>query len=249
MDFRPSNSVPSTTLCDLPAELLLEIIQRLDNPALVNLALTYHHLHFLALETFFSNNDICDPKAGWLVAYKAPVEALPALRKALYVQWLDQLHYSFNPPIDRIIEQVRDFRAFIARLPPIRLVRLQYFSAVDYHVLYGQGKAQVLNPVWKEEFQSLLDLVLEKGCRELFVQGGETIIGLYLQQGDVAESSVDDVGVISSDINVRGRKPRKSLFGKARLEVTHAPVLPASNTKPVQISIHSDMLLQSPFLE
>lgn len=268
---------PSTTLCDLPGELLMEIIQRLDNPALVNLGLTCHHLHFLALNTFFSNNDIHDPKGGWLVAYKTPVETLPALRSALFVRRLDQLHYYFNPPVDRMIEETRDLVALISRMPTIGLVKL-HFSTVDQHFNFGGGEPRILDTVlWKEALQSLLELVLEKGCHELYVQGGETLIGLYPKQGDDVESQdVDDVRVIPPDLDVSRRRQRKNLFGKLRLgsflgfvnrffapvqnvilrvetlsgdKVTHSATQPVRNLNPAKISIHSDILLRNPFLE
>ncbi|KIM41252.1 hypothetical protein M413DRAFT_445291 [Hebeloma cylindrosporum] len=69
-----SDAVSDTTatLCGLPIELLLEIIQRLDNPALLNLALTCRRMHPFALDIFFSANHIQDPKSGWLAAYRRP---------------------------------------------------------------------------------------------------------------------------------------------------------------------------------
>jgi hypothetical protein len=167
------------TFCDLPAELLFEIVQRLDNPALLSLGLTCHCVHSLALDTFFTNNKICDPKSGWLIAYKTPVETLPALRNALFVQKLDQLHYYFNPPVEIMLEEVRDLHALISRMPTTGLVKL-HFSVMDHHFGFGRGEPQVLNSeVWKKEFQRLLDLILEKGCSELYVEGGEKLIGLY----------------------------------------------------------------------
>jgi len=168
------------TLCDLPTELLLQIIQHLDNPALLNLGLTCRCVNTLALDAFFVNNYIRNPKLGWLVAYNTPVETLPALRNALFIRTLDELHYYFNPGINRMIKEVKDLRAFISRMPTIELVNL-HFSVVDNH--FATEEPQVLNlEVWKKEFQGLLDLVLEKGCDELYVQGGKTLIGLYPEQ-------------------------------------------------------------------
>ena len=180
-----SDSDPSaiTTLCDLPAELLLEIVQHLDNPALLNLGLTCRCMQSAALCTFFTNNDICDPVAGWLVAYKTPVETLPALRGALFIQRMDQLHYYFNPGVKRMIGEVQDLHALISRMPAIGLVKL-YFSVVDN--CFMRGEHEVLNPkVWKKEFQGLLEAILEKGCYDLYVQGGEKLIELYPE--DIAE--------------------------------------------------------------
>ena len=177
-----SDSVQNTvaTLCDLPAEILLEIIQHLDNPALLSLGRTCRCVHTLALDTLFSNNNIRDPKSGWLTAYKTPVETLPALRIALFIQKLDHLHYYFNSPFERMLEEVRDLRALISRMPTIETVKL-HFSVVDGHFGGAGGKFQTLDPeVWKNEFQGLLDVVLEKGCYELYVEGGTTLVPQHI---------------------------------------------------------------------
>jgi hypothetical protein len=158
-------------------EILLEIVQRLDNPALLNLGLACRCVHSLALETLFANNGIRDLKSGWLVAYETSVETLPALRNALFVQKLDMLDYYFNPPVERMLEEVRDLRALISRLPTIRVVNL-LFTVVDWH--FVEEGPRVLNSAeWKKEFQGLLNLVLEKGCHKLCVQGGAKLIKLY----------------------------------------------------------------------
>jgi len=174
-----SDSDPNTTatLCDLPTELLLEIIQHLDNPALLNLGLTCRCVNTLALDTFFVNNNIGNPKLGWLIAYDTPVETLPALCNALFVRKLDQVHYHFNPGMNRMIKEVKDLHALISRMPTIKRVKL-HFSLADHY--FARGEPQVVNlQVWKKEFQGLLDLVLEKGCDELYVEGGKTLLELY----------------------------------------------------------------------
>ena len=166
------------TLCDLPVELLLEIIQRLDNPALLSLGLACRCVHALALDTLFSKNNIRNPRSGWLTAYQTPVETLPALRNALFIQELDELNYYFNPPVERMLNEVRDLRALMSRMPTARLVKL-HFSVVDHHFGVAGREPQGLNAeVWKKEFQGLLDVVLEKGCNELYVEDGVTLIGL-----------------------------------------------------------------------
>ena len=106
-----------------------------------------------------------------------PVETLPALRNALFVQKLDELSYSFNPPVERMLEEVRDLRALISRMPTTGFVNLSFF-VVDIHFMSSQP--QVLDPeVWKKEFQGLLDIILEKGCSQLYVWGGAELIKFY----------------------------------------------------------------------
>ncbi|KIM41251.1 hypothetical protein M413DRAFT_445290 [Hebeloma cylindrosporum] len=154
-------------------------------------------------------------------------------------------------------------------MPTTGIVKL-HFSVVDHHLGIPGGERQViLKPkVWKEEFQGLLDVVLEKGCYELHVQGGATLIGLY-------PSGAEFEDIRASDVSVRRRRQGKSLFGKARLgpfmefmnrvcappiqnlkpqtpggkRGTHSPISLIHNTKPIKVSIHSDMLLRNPFLE
>jgi len=224
----------TTTLCDLPMDLLLEIIQHLDNPALLSLGLTCRCVSFLALDTFFANNNIHDPRSGWLIAYNTPVETLPAFRNALFLRRLEQVHYYFNPGVERMLGEVRDLHALISRMPTISVVKL-HFSVVDGY--FAREERQVLNSeVWKKEFQGLLDLVLEKGCYELFVRDGASLIGLYPEH--VVEFSDVEGGfcfilsppclifavarekAIESDLNLnvgRKKRKRKNLLGAVQL--------------------------------
>ena len=200
-----SNSVQNTvaTLCDLPVEILLGIIQHLDNPALLSLGRTCRCVHTLALDTLFFNNNIRDPKSGWLTAYETPVETLPALRIALFIHKLDQLQYYFNPPFERMLEEVRDLRALISRMPTIGTVKLHFF-VVDRHFGGVGGKIQTLDQeVWKKEFQGLLDVALEKGCYELYVEGGAALVRVYPQH-------VVEIPDIGSELNFFILPPRLS---------------------------------------
>ena len=208
-----------TTFCDLPMEILLEIVQHLDNPALLSLGLACRCVHSFALETLFANNNIRDPKSGWLVAYKTPVETLPALRNALFVQKLDVLHYYFNPPVERMLEEVRDLRALISRMPTAGLVKL-HFSVVDQHSV--EGDPQVLNSAeWKKEFQGLLNTVLKKGCHELYVQGGAKLIKLYSKRVVDVEGgfSFSPPPNLSHFRRFRGRYPECHQQWKAKEEM------------------------------
>jgi riboflavin biosynthesis pyrimidine reductase len=39
--------------------------------------------------------------------------------------------------------------------------------------------------VWEKELQGLLDVILEKGCQELHVEGGKNLIRLYPGTNDM----------------------------------------------------------------
>jgi len=179
--FRAYPSATSATLCDLPAELILEIVHRLDNPALLNLGLTCRFMQRVAFCTLFADNKICEPTAGWLGASNAPIEILPALRCALFIQWFSQVDYYFNTGVERMLREVQELRGFISRMPAINSVKL-HFSAVHNNFGLLGHERQGLNPtVWQKKLQGLLEVVLEKGCSELHVDGGQKLIELYVE--------------------------------------------------------------------
>ena len=61
-------------------------------------------------------------------------------------------------------------RAVISCMPTTALVKPHFF-VVDHHFGVAGREPQGLNAeVWKQEFQGLLDVVLEKGCYELYVE-------------------------------------------------------------------------------
>ena len=121
-------------------------------------------------------------------------------------------------------------------MPITGLIKL-YFSVVDHHFGFERGEPQVLNPeVWKKESQDLLDIVLEKGCNELYVEGREKLIGLDPKcVVDFRTSKVSFVlfcyptclifaaardiqNAIESDFKVRRKKQKwKNLLGPVQL--------------------------------
>jgi len=85
-----------------------------------------------------------------------------------------------------MLGEVHDLRALISRMPTIRFVSLDLMS-VDAHFI--NGVPQVLDPqVWKKEFQGLLDLILEKGCYNLCVQGGVRFIEFYSKDAEFPQA-------------------------------------------------------------
>ncbi|KIM41224.1 hypothetical protein M413DRAFT_27617 [Hebeloma cylindrosporum] len=226
-------------LLDLPTELLLDIAERLDNPTLLSLSRTCHNLHSLALCTFFAINDIPDPRSGSLLAYNAPLETLPALRIALFIQKLEHVTYYFSTNVERMLREVHDLRALISRMPSIRTVSLDI-------PLYLGYVPQVLNPeVWEKEFLGLLNLALEKGCYALSVEGREKLVKFYSKQ-------------VTKPTKRRKNPKRKRLTGAVRhrspmdsFDETQedSPILPPRNIKITRVSIYSDMLLEPPFFD
>ena len=159
-------------LCSLPAELLYEILSHLDNASLVQLAWTCKMLQRISLNTFFERNDIQCPSNHWLVAYQSPPETLPALCAALWVKQFKQLHFYFNPGMDKLEAEVKHMYWLIKRLQRVDLVRL-HFSVVDTWMWRNvTNRIQVLDRRrWFDSFSALLEAIIERGCTELQITG------------------------------------------------------------------------------
>jgi len=174
-----SDIAQTSLICSFPTELLEQIIAHLDNSSLYNTGLTCKDLHYIALRTLFSRNDIQAPADGWLVAYKTPEETLPALRAALFVQNIKQFHYYLNPGVERLLNEVNDMRHFIARLPSVELVKL-HFSVVDAWITRRSGSEMELDrDRWLRAFSGLLDVIVARSCTELHITSGSKIKHLY----------------------------------------------------------------------
>ena len=171
------DSIP-TRLLSLPPELLQEVMSHLDNPSLLQLASTCKHLHYQSLHAFFERNDIRAPSDGWLVAYQTPPETLWAVRAALWVKHLKQVHFYFNFGIDTLLGEVYDLYYLIKRLSSIELVKV-HFSVVDSWILRNFVTHDLNVNQWFRAFTGLLDMIIEKGCTELHVTGGAQVKALY----------------------------------------------------------------------
>ncbi|CAA7263312.1 unnamed protein product [Cyclocybe aegerita] len=262
---------PSTRFTDLPTDILREIISHLDNDGLLQLGRTCKDTHTLALSEFFSRNDLREPEEGFIVAYKKPIETLPALRAALFVKDLRQLHFYLNPNLDRLIGEVADLRSLAARVSTMEIVRL-HFSVVDGWIdAYGQFPSDRMDRrMWKELFTGLLDGILSKSCTQLLVRGGERLKELYLFEPKPVRTLLPPIRVETRPASVREEKNQRSFkklfclfLHRTRMKGGHvvqkvekplskaeerlSPSTPRNKLK--DLDIHSDMLLQEPFLD
>ena len=177
------NVVPApTTLPDFPNEILLLVIEDLDNEALLNLGLTCRRMNIIALNHFFSVNNIRSLGEGWFNVNPhrtspPPVETLPILRSALFVTRLRYFRFALNTGIERMLSEVLDIRVLAARLQTIGKFRIS-FHLTDR--LSPDGRSCLPMHLWYRSFSSLLDAVLEKGCTILHVSGGEDFHGFIV---------------------------------------------------------------------
>ena len=90
---------------DLPNKLLGLIFNYLDSDSLFSLSMTCRVLHYVALPAFFEQNDVKELASGRVFLYRPPRKMLQALRMALFVEKLDQIHYycpnSINSSVTR----------------------------------------------------------------------------------------------------------------------------------------------------
>lgn len=167
-------------ISNLPTELLHEVISHLDNASLVQLGLTCKRLHYISLNTYFEKNDIQSPSNGWLVAYQTPPETLPALRAALWVKEIKQLHFYFNPGVDQLVAEVVDMYWLVKRLLSIELVKL-HFSVMDTWIWrYSPGFQMLDSRLWFRVFTKLLEIIIERGCRDLQITGAGMLESMYI---------------------------------------------------------------------
>jgi len=158
----------------LPTELVHEVISHLDNASLFQLGLTCQRLQYISLNTYFERNNIQCPSDGWLVAYRTPSETLPALRAALWVKEIKHLHFYFNSSIEKVVAEVVDMYWLIKRLSSIDVVKL-HFSDVDiwrYDQMLDRRR-------WFEVFTRLLEIIVERGCKDLHITGAGILESMY----------------------------------------------------------------------
>jgi len=177
-------SFPLATLPDLPNELLLIVIRELDNESLFNLGLTCQRMNTIALNHFFSKNNIQDPARGYFLPESCdlPIQTIPALRSALFVHHLRSFDFVLNPGAKNMRDEVADLFVLAARLHSIKTFKLS-FRHIDDQSFHFKGilVLDAANDImtWYKSVTGLLDNVLDKSCDNLHVEGGYRFHDLY----------------------------------------------------------------------
>jgi hypothetical protein len=169
-----STSPPTTgifTISTLPDELLQLIVDNLDNLSTCQLSITCRRLHFFALQVFFERNGLGSPGEGVFSCSNPPREAIQAVRIALFVQNLSVIDFCFSEDLWRLCSDTVSLRCLISRIPPTKRVTLRFQDT------FTEGNLNI--HVWKREFTSLLDAIMEQPCEALEVMGGNSLPGFY----------------------------------------------------------------------
>ena len=161
-------------LLDLPSELLQMIASLLDNSSQLQLGLTCKILNHISLDTFFKQNDVHLPEYNLFSGYQVPKETLWALRAALWLKPFTSIHYV--PREDTLLAQIFDLYHLIKWLPKVEYLALSFPLATEVAPLRGPT-LDVRR--WFIAITMLLQVAIEKGCKEVTVRGGKGISSLF----------------------------------------------------------------------
>ncbi|KAJ7777081.1 hypothetical protein B0H16DRAFT_1504279 [Mycena metata] len=168
----------SSTLVDLPPEVLLSIFEFL-NAELLSLSVLCRRLHFLALPLFLERHSIPAPSEETVVKFDAfcspDDDVLRALTIALFVPSIDHLSCVFPDPsyIFRHLETIRRVTRLVKRLERVGKLSLEFYPnrfRLDTFIpkFYSETR------VWELCYDALCDLLLatsDKSCTSLSVIG------------------------------------------------------------------------------
>ncbi|TFK32415.1 hypothetical protein BDQ12DRAFT_728710 [Crucibulum laeve] len=180
----PVRSQESSQILDLPDELLHLISNELDDESICRISITCRRFHYLALPILFERHDEYYHQEGFLVSYQGKKETVPALKMALFVTQLQEIHFYLNHTVERLFSELNHLRGLVSRLTSLKTAMIS-FSDVDVwlqEVLSDNGEESTLptRPMieverWKEAFLGLMDAFLRASCTRLSIQGGRRI--------------------------------------------------------------------------
>ncbi|KAJ6519100.1 hypothetical protein C8R45DRAFT_950239 [Mycena sanguinolenta] len=175
----------------LPNEVLIQIFE-VDpgNPGVFSISTLCRRLHYLALPIYFTAHGIPDSQALLskdLILLSTQLHLLGPLQTALFVRSLKHISCSF--PLDTaslrhssrresrsynnlFFYLVRRLTAFLGNLERVNEVTLEF--QLEYSVM-SRSMDSALN-AWNTTISALLDVIMEKGCTALNVQGGMFVV-------------------------------------------------------------------------
>ncbi|KAJ7307094.1 hypothetical protein DFH08DRAFT_1088734 [Mycena albidolilacea] len=167
----------------LPTEILLEVLELLDpaDPGIFALSTSCRRLHFLALPIYLAAHGITDAQAlasKDLVLVPDQLDVLRALQTALFIPAVKHVSCSFSlnsarpgytsRNMDVFFRQIRSLASFLSILERVDRITLD-FRDLNFWVI--RESLEVLE-AWDSVLSTLLDVVLQKHCRTLKVEGG-----------------------------------------------------------------------------
>ncbi|TFK68133.1 hypothetical protein BDN72DRAFT_58818 [Pluteus cervinus] len=152
-------------LSSLPVELLVGIFNELEDKELCRLARLCRPLNHAALEVLFQRHSPT-LHAGVLALYRHPPYVIPALCGALFLidRVIHSLQLSFEDP-ERLVPELKMLTEIVGSLKSLGHISLTL--SMD-----GKHAKDRIDPMaFTVAFQNLVNLAVEKGCRQLWGSG------------------------------------------------------------------------------
>lgn len=175
-------------LPNLPAELLVEIVNQLDDESLIQLSMTCRKFHFLALPVVFTRAKLINTRCLYL--QQSPANLLRALRIALFVDHATSFVVGLNHDRDRLLPEVHSFNRLVSRMSSTE--KFTFFMPLLTFAINNDG----IFDRWTREVIRLFDIVLSKQCYYFFVGG------------DMVSASFEPIGAPSTNTS----SPRATLL-------------------------------------
>ncbi|KAJ7678487.1 hypothetical protein B0H17DRAFT_105286 [Mycena rosella] len=178
---------PDLGLLRLPNEILIDILELLDpaDPGVFALSTLCKRLHYLALPIYLAGHGISDTAElafQDLVLGSTQLDVLAALQTSLFIHSLKHISCSFSlnsarreytpRDMDHFFRHMSRLSAFLSNLQRVEEVTL---NLKDVNFWTISENPEILE-TWSPIVSTLLDCVLEKGCKALNVEGGMFIV-------------------------------------------------------------------------
>ncbi|KAG6828075.1 hypothetical protein H0H92_009337 [Tricholoma furcatifolium] len=227
---------PLSKLLSLSTELVLLILEYLPSYALVKVAQVCRRLHNHAIPVFLSRFGIAShPPIRSLDIQENTFPALLGLRIALYVTSVDDIWCKFGGPEENQFTQgIVQLLRFVDGLRSVSRLTLNV-GKIDTR--WVDGLATAASNTWKPQFIRLLDTVLERGCQSLTISHGHFLVASTLLRNG---SKLEGPEIVPARTFLGLSLPRRKVVSRER-------TLPRNEL--TTLSIHSNMMLSSPFYE
>ncbi|KAF7356395.1 F-box domain-containing protein [Mycena venus] len=252
-EFNPALAVGAGIL-RLPNEILLEVLQLLDpaDPGIFALSTSCRRLHYLVLPIYLAGYGIPDAPtlaSQDLTLLPGQLDVLGALQTALFLSNSSLKHiacsFSLNSArpayhsrnLDGFFRHIRKLAGFLSILERVDEVTLD-FKDLNFWVI---GESIGVLESWNSAISALLDVILERHCQTLKVEGGMFMVHpSQFQRKPQALATVKRRSVIY-DV---GRRIGSAFVGKADAQPIFDSGKPQGGLRT--FNIHSRVLLLHP---
>jgi len=181
------DQISNLTLLELPSELLQLIASLLDNSSQLQLGLTCKLLNHISLDTFLKKQNNIRLQFNSFSGYQVPHEALWALRAALWLKPFTSIEYNVTEGADTLLAQLFELYHLIKWLPKVEYLSLSFPMSMSWvpSVLPQAPTARLDVRQWLIAITILLQVAIEKGCKQISVRGGEEIRSFYIAEASL----------------------------------------------------------------